>query len=125
MSRIAPLILLAASTPLSAGISAEQAIANYRAIITTAPEEGNMATGCLPGHESEIVVCGHLKRPPPRLPMPDDRFEAGEVVHHLGEPKRAAEALNTQGACQINCGPPAAPETWRRLFSILSGKDPD
>jgi len=116
---------IAASAPSSGtGITAEQAMAHYRAVLNGA-KAGTGAATCPDGAGSDIVVCGRDPHPQPRLPMPDQRAEPGEVVHHPSEPPPATGALNDKPQCQYNCGPSPAPETWGRLFKILKGDDPD
>jgi hypothetical protein len=88
MSSMAALVFLAASAPPAAGISAEQAMANYQAL-TRATPDATPRSGCPTGDESGIVVCGQRKQPPPRLPLPDERGEPGEAIHHPGEPRSA------------------------------------
>ena len=128
MSRMAALVFLgaiAASSPSSdTGITAEQAMANYHAMLDGA-KVGTNAAPCPGGATSDIVVCGRDPRPLPRLPMPDQRAEPGEVVHHPSEPASAAGALNDKPQCQYNCGGSPAAETWGHLFRILKGEDPD
>jgi hypothetical protein len=126
MASVAALILIAVSAPPPTDLTAEQAMAQYHALLEGGIDAGSAKETCPTGVESGIIICGRRpKRPQPRLPMPDERAEPGEPVHHLGEPKRAAETLNDKPACQSNCGPPASPETWHRLLNILGGKDPD
>lgn len=100
-------------------------MANYRAVLDGAAIGAN-ATRC-PGKEAggDIVVCGRDARPAPRLPMPDERAEPGEVVRHPSEPPPASGALNDKPQCQYNCGSSPAPQTWSRLFKALTGEDPD
>jgi len=99
-------------------------MANYRAVLDGA-RAGTSTAPCPAGTGSDIVVCGRDPHPQPRLPMPDQRAEPGEVVHHPSEPASAAGALNDKPQCQYNCGPSPASETWGRLFKILKGEDPD
>ncbi len=115
MSRMATLVFLAASVvpqpPSRPGLSATQAMANYRAMLDKAATE---APACPPGFDGEIVVCHRDARPVPRLPMPDVRAEAGEVVHHLGEPPKGDPGAPT--------GPPSRQmETVVKLFGLLKG----
>jgi hypothetical protein len=110
----------AASPSAGAGITAEQAMANYRAVLNGAMAGTDVAAPCPPGAGGEIVVCHREIHPPPRLPMPEARAEPGEVVHHLGEPARP------------DAGPPATPsrlgETLAKgihlLKSAVTGEDP-
>jgi hypothetical protein len=119
---MAALAFLAVSTvqppPAGTGITAEQAMANYRAMLKGAAPSAE-APDCAPSANGEIVVCHRDVHPQPRLPMPDDRAEAGEAVHHLGEP---ASAL---GALSAPTNAPQAPsrqmQTLGKLFGLLKG----
>jgi hypothetical protein len=125
MSSMAALVFLgasAASSPSPAtGITADQAMARYRAVLDGAMTGTNVAA-CPKDANSDIVVCGHDTRPPPRLPMPEARAEPGEVVHHLGEPPPA----------QAPSGPSMPSrqmQTVGKLFGLIrgaiTGEDPD
>jgi hypothetical protein len=112
---------IAASSPSpDTGITAEQAMANYRALLNGAMGGTDVAAPCPPGAHGEIVVCHRETRPPPRLPMPEARAEPGEVVHHRGEPPGG------------DPGPPATPSRlgdslakgFRLLKSAVTGEDP-
>jgi hypothetical protein len=121
MSSMAALVLLAASAPPAAGISAEQAMANYRALLRGSPDVATQAD-CPAGHGDGIVVCGQRKRQQPRLPLPDERGEPGDAVHHLGEPPAAMAP-----------GPPGSPSRLMQtlgkglglLKSAITGEDPN
>jgi hypothetical protein len=123
MSRMAALAFLAVSTvqppPAATGITAEQAIANYRAMLKGAAPPAD-ASKCPPGANGEIVVCHRDVHPQPRLPMPDDRAEAGEDVRHAGETRQ-------------DTGPPTSPPSKQMqtilkgfglLKSLMTGEDP-
>jgi hypothetical protein len=126
MSSMAALVLFAAAAsqaPPAAsalGITAEQAMAHYRAmtsgVIVEKPSES-----CPDSAADQIVVCARRHGPPPRLPFPDERAEAGEAVHHLGEP-----AAGDPGAPS---GPPSKQmQTLKKGFgllkSVITGEDP-
>jgi hypothetical protein len=114
MSRMAALVLLAtaaAATP-SKELTAEQAMANYRAMLKGAADTPR--DDCPDKRGDTIIVCAHPKVPPPRLPLPDERAEAGEVVRHPGEP-----GLGDQGP---PTGPPSKQmDTVIKLFGLLKG----
>jgi hypothetical protein len=126
MSRMAALVFLAtlaasAPKPSNNGITAEQAMANYRAMVRGATSDPVAATRCPDrGNSDQIVVCRQDDRPGPRLPMPEARAEPGEVVHHLGEPPRG------------DPGPPRVPSKFgetmmkgiKLLKSAVTGEDP-
>jgi hypothetical protein len=120
---MAALAFLAVSTvqppPAGAGITAEQAMANYRAMIKNASPTAETPE-CPPGANGEIVVCHRDVHPQPRLPMPDDRAEAGEDVRHAGEVRQ-------------DPGPPTGPPSKQMqtilkgfglLKSLVTGEDP-
>ena len=92
------------------GLTAEQAMANYRAMLAGPPDP--RPVDCLDTAGNAIVVCAHRTRQPPRLPLPDERAEPGEVAHHPSEPPPAFAP-----------GPPQAPsrqgETLKKLFGLL------
>jgi hypothetical protein len=125
MSRMAALVFLAVSMtqppPADTGITAEQAMTNYRAMLKGATPSAE-APDCAPSANGEIVVCHRDVHPKPRLSMPE--AEPGEVVHHPGEPPRASGVSDAK-QCQHNCEASPAPATWGRLFRILKGEDPD
>lgn len=117
MSRMAALVLMAVSAapvaPAGRPVTAEQAMARYDAMIhgslPSTPE------ACLHPDADEIVVCRRDVHPQPRLPMPDQRAEEGEVVHHLGEPPPSMAP-----------GPPTGPpskqmKTILGAFGLLKG----
>lgn len=83
------------SSAASASLAAEQAMANYRQILGA----GNSLTKC-EHSDQEILVCGRLLKREPRLPLPDERFEPGEVVGRKGEASPATDAFR---------GPPSVP----------------
>lgn len=116
MSSMAALVFIAVSStspPSGAGITAEQAMANYRAMLGNAADPHGDAE-CRRGHDDEIVVCRHDLRPSPRLPMPDERAEAGEAVHHAGEPGHGDPGPPT--------GPPSKQiKTVLKLYGLLKG----
>lgn len=68
-----------------------------------------------------IVVCGHVARPSPRLPLPEERGAAGEVRHHAGD------------APVGDPGPPREPNRLLRTIlnvarhaaAAVQGVDPD
>jgi hypothetical protein len=127
MSSMAALVLFAAAAsgaPPAAspapGITAEQAMAHYRAM-TSGVIAGKATETCPDDADSQIVVCARRKIPSPRLPLPDERADAGEVVRHPGEP-----GLGDQG-------PPTGPPSklmktiftgFRLLKSAVTGEDP-
>jgi hypothetical protein len=130
MSSMAALVFLAVAsaspTLPDADISAEQAMANYRAMTGNAvAATPGAARACLPDNSNDIVVCAQHPNDTQRLPLRDERAEPGEVVRHPSEPPPAAGALNDKPQCQYNCGPSPAKENWGRLFKILKGEDPD
>jgi hypothetical protein len=97
LSRLAPLILLAAvpAGAISAPpITAEQAMTNYRKVIKTTRE-----LDCPRGSSDEIVVCGNRdgEARTGRLPLPFDR-NPGERIS--GEP------LADGGGCISRCHQP-------------------
>ncbi|WBO22808.1 hypothetical protein [Sphingomonas abietis] len=116
---MAALVLIAVygpPAPSTTGITAEQAMANYRAKLggVIVPAPGGPAAQCATGTPAEIVVCRRNIRPAPRLPMPDERAEAGEVVHHRGEPGGGDPGPPT--------GPPSRQmQTLGKLFGLLKG----
>ena len=98
LSRLAPLILLAA-VPAGAvaapRLTAEQALSNYRKVIKTTAE-----LDCPKGESSdEIVVCGNREGEARlgRLPLP--------VAREPGE-RRAGEPLADGGGCISRCNQP-------------------
>jgi hypothetical protein len=103
-------------------VTAQEALAHYDAIVHGAAEEGNAR--CNTSASDEIMVCAHHSRPAPRLPLPDERAETGEVSHHAGEARSATAAFE---------GPPSPPsrlmETIGKaaglLRSVVTGEDPD
>jgi hypothetical protein len=124
MAALAFLVVSAVQpAPTATGITAEQAMTNYRAMLKVAAPSAE-APDCAPSGNGEIVVCHRDVHPKPRLPMPDERAEAGEVVHHPGEPPRASDGGDAK-QCQYNCGASPAPATWGKVFRILKGEDPD
>src|SRR6187402_3338001 len=124
MSRMAALVFLAVSMtqppPAGTGITAEQAMTNYRAMLKgTAPSAE--APDCAPSANGEIVVCHRDVHPQPRLPLPDERAEAGEDVRHAGETRQ-------------DPGPPTGPPSKQMqtilkgfglLKSLVTGEDPN
>lgn len=114
MSSVTALILLAAAAspaPPAAGLSAEQALANYRALIKGAVA-GPVDADCPPAPDGGITVCGRSTRAVPRLPMPDERGEPGDrPLSHPGEPASAIGALSA---------PTNAPGAGNRLGETLS-----
>jgi hypothetical protein len=125
MSRMAALVFLAtlaasAPNPSSNGITAEQAMANYHAKVHGGIYGPIESPHCPEQVDSnQIVVCKRNDHSA-RLPMPEDRFEPGEVVHHLGEPPKG------------DPGPPVTPsklgDTLMKglhlLKSAVTGEDP-
>jgi hypothetical protein len=107
---MAALVFLAVSTvqpaPASAGMTAEQAMANYQAMLKAAAPPAD-APECPPSANGEIVVCHRDVHPQPRLPMPDERAEAGEDIRHAGEIRQDA-------------GPPTGPPS-KQMQTILKG----
>jgi hypothetical protein len=131
MSSLAALVLMAAS-PASeappAGLSAREAMANYHAVIhaATAPDTPER---CPEASGDGIVVCGRSHHAPPRLPLPDERADAGEAVHHPGEPS-SNKSLAPEGPhCRMACEPSHLGETLGKgiglLRSLFTGEDPD
>jgi hypothetical protein len=70
---------------------------------------------CREAATNEIVVCRRAGNEP-RLPLPDERAEAGEVIHHPSELPPATNAFQ---------GPPAMPsrlgETIGKGINLLRG----
>jgi len=121
MSSMAALVLAsaAASLPPAGGLTAEQAMANYRAMVQGTT--GTTHRDCPTGSADAITVCARGDRPPPRLPLPDERAEAGETVRHAGE-------------FSGDPGPPTGPPSKQRqtvlkgfglLKSLVTGEDPN
>jgi hypothetical protein len=126
MSRMAALVFFAAAAasvpnpPSGSDITAEQAMANYRAKVHDGISGPVQPAPCPEqGDSDQILVCKHSDHSA-RLPMPEDRFAPGEVVHHIGEPPRG------------DPGPPRVPskfgETMMKGFkllkSVVTGEDP-
>ena len=109
MSRMAALVFLAVSTvppPPGPSLTAEQAMANYRAMVKGAIPSVE-PPDCPPSANGEIVVCHRDVHPEPRLPLPDERAEAGEEVRHAGELRQ-------------DPGPPTGPPS-KQMQTILKG----
>jgi hypothetical protein len=93
-------------------------MANYRQMVG-AP---NRPAQCADHLNEEIMVCGRLSKKEPRLPLPDERFEQGEVVDHKGEASAATDAFR---------GPPKVPsrlgETIQKAVNLakalVTGED--
>lgn len=109
----------------AAGLSAEDAMDRYRREIG-AKVIGGAESGprCGAGGTSdEVVICGKRDATRDRLPLQDERFTAGEAVHHASEPASAAAGLG---------GPPGEPsrlmQTVGKLFrtarGAITGEDP-
>lgn len=127
MSSMAALALLAAAASQApsgaipqSGLTAEQAMARYRAM-TSGVITGRRASTCPEGIADQIVVCAGRRLPSPRLPFTEARAEPGEVVRHPGEPGLA------------DPGPPSGPPSkqmetifkgFHLLKSIFTGEDP-
>lgn len=116
MSRMAALVFLgaiAASSPSpDTGITAEQAMANYRAKLDGAMSAAS--GGCPEGASGDIVVCRRDTHPSARLPMPEARAEPGEAIHHIGEPPPSqAPSAPSQ--------PSRLGDTAGKLFGLLKG----
>src|SRR5215468_7066566 len=114
MSSMAALALFAAAAsqaPPAAtaaqGITAEQAMAQYRAMTSGVIAETRAET-CPEGGTDQIVVCARRHRPPPRLPFPEARAEEGEVTRHPGEPAGG------------DPGPPTGPPS-KQMQTIFKG----
>jgi hypothetical protein len=128
MSSMAALVLFAAAALPAppATITADKAMANYRALIHGADHDPPGASvDCAQATDDQIVVCANRSKQTMRLPFRDERAEPGEVVRHLGEPASAMGALDTKPQCQYNCGGSPAPAIWGHLLNILKGEDPD
>jgi hypothetical protein len=128
MSSMAALVLLAAAAsqaPPAAsatpGITAEQAMAQYRAM-TSGVMSGKPDETCPEGVADQIVVCARRHLAQPRLPLPEARAEPGEVVRHPGEPPKGDPGRPTGP-------PPKQMQTLGKLFGLLreavTGADPD
>jgi hypothetical protein len=120
------LILAAASAQAPPTLTAEQAMAHYRAALGVRTPDQPVAR-CGSGAGEEIVVCGKGDSNPARLPMREDRFAPGEVVRHRDEVPSAVGALNSKGCGTGGCGGDASKmgETLHNIWSRLKGEDPD
>lgn len=113
-------LLLAIAQAPSAGMSqemvtAEQALAHYRVVTSVT----TMRCAAI-DDDAEIVVCGTLRRPSPRLPLPDEAHEIGERVRLVpGEMPRAdlGRPCPSRG-CQIGGG--SLFDIVGKIFSALT-----
>ena len=127
MSRMAALVFLAAIAATAppapepgTGLTAEQAMANYRARLVGAMS--GASGDCPAGAGGDIIVCARDAHPSARLPMPEARAEPGEAIHHIGEPPPS----QAPSAPRL---PSRQAQTIGKLFGLLreavTGEDPD
>lgn len=94
-------------------VTADEAMEKYHSMVSA----GRSLVVTCPKQVGElIIVCGRRK-PDPRLPLPDVRFEAGEVTHHPGEPPSAMQALQGPQSGQ----PSRLGETAGKIMGIING----
>jgi hypothetical protein len=113
---LAMLQLVSATTT---GITAEEAMQNYDSMVREPIIRQEI---CPKVAEEEIVVCAKRARQTPRLPLPDERRELGEVAGSRSEAPSAKAIIMPPPAA-----PSRLPETIGKVVnairSAISGHD--
>jgi hypothetical protein len=127
MSRIVLAFLAAAvSADPPPTTTAEEALARYRALTGSIPSDAARRARCAAATTNEIIVCAS-DGTRFRLPMRDahQRSPGGERILHPGEVPSSAGRVDV-APCGHDCADaPHAPETYRHIWSLLRGEDPD
>ena len=108
-----------------AGLSADEAMANYRHSLVTGKPVGRPC-GSGSGSGDEIVVCGRDKDSTYRLPLPEERFGPGERVSHPSEPPPAMGAMGALAAPgEVSRQGETIHKVIGLLKGLITGEDPN
>jgi len=129
MSRIALLFLAAVTaSPGSAGIDADQAMARYRALTgqTVGVVSAQRRCDADAAAEGEIVVCARDTEQY-RLPLrvASERAAAGDRILHRDEVPKSSGVIDAAPCPPSTFYCVKAGETYHRIFSWITGSDPD